>query len=238
MNATERRLLRRKMPWLKRSRPPAVLVAQIVAAFVLLFLMGLAFFNAKASVGTSPNAIVAQKSNAGIALVDLPPFVEKIAMQSLRTFLSSFRGVSTNDIGFADFNEPLPPLPVPAPEPRFAGSLDIALPFYSGYEPDILPVESSLAAPPRRFPDPPSGAVAFIDAALKRSGFKFEMPPREQFSVASGEVEFFVECAPKVETDVYLLSAANPDARVLEGALLKAVAEKPCRGRIRIVWHY
>jgi hypothetical protein len=237
MNTSERKALRKKMPWMKRMRPPAVLLLQIAAVFVLLFLMAVSFRNAHLGAQVPHRPAPTEKGDAYLSFVQLPPFVERVAMQSLRTFLSTFRTPATNDISFADFSEPLAPFAFSTPEIECAGSLEVMVPAYKFPEPDLLAGRPSLATPPRRLPPSPSGVTAFMDEELRKSRFVVELPPLDRFSVASGSACFFVEYSKDAEPDIYLLSPVSPDARMLEGVLLKASAGKSCRGRICVQWN-
>lgn len=240
MKFSDRKNLRAKMPWLKRTRPPLVFFIQLALSLSLLAVMTLAFYRARKSASEDVSAAprIPSQAVSQVALVQLPEFVEKVAMQSLRTFLSTFHYGSTNDIDFANFDEELPPLEFSEPVMEYKGNVEVELP-----KPKIA--ETRIVAPfqvkgyaPRPFPPEATGVFAFCDETLKGSGFEFEPPSRERYTVASGKAEFFVEVTDESTPHIFVLSSPiSPDTRMIEGALLKARASRPCSGRVVVTWN-
>ena len=239
MTRKERKALRNRMTWLRRTRRSPAVWLQVP---VILGLLAFLWWSIPRSARSVPRRPAAPPPRSTVSFVELAPERAGKLLRGARTFWSTDRmkeDAAAFDIARLELDGPLPP------HRRFSGG-DVYPGSWKPAPVGRLRVDIPISAPHiaevsgEEAPLPPvcPGIRTEMDADLSAAGFTYPAPQADGFGVVSGEARFHVEADANGEVEtVLLLPPRTADAAVLEGLLRRGRASRRCRGDLTIRWN-
>ncbi|MBP5509615.1 MAG: hypothetical protein J6Z49_01705 [Kiritimatiellae bacterium] len=239
MTRKERKALRNRMTWLRRTRrPPAVWLQVPVILVFLAFL----WWEVPRAARPVPRRPATPPPQSVAAFVELPSELAAKLLRGARMFWGTDRvkeDAAAFDIARLELDGPLPPhrhfsggdtYPgawKPAPVGRLRPDIPIAAPHTAGTFGGDVPL------PPVR-----SGVRTEMDTDLSAAGFTYPVPQMDSFTAVSGAARFHVEADTNGEVEtVLLLPPRTADTAGLERSLWRGHASRRCRGDLTIRWN-